>query len=99
TSHRVERNVLSSLHGTTNTPCILLREKPFWNNGIQINTKAGSEDRNEQRKWLVAQDPSQADAIRAEQMLECPFAGAIKASMLFLVNRTKKFRAHRRRSG
>src|SRR5579883_1811282 len=58
-THRTERNVLRSLDCADDAPNILLREETFGNDDVQVNCQTGSKNRDDQRKWLMAEHPLQ----------------------------------------
>ena len=84
----LKRDVLLGLNRTTQSPGVLLREKPLRNEDVEVHAKAGGGYGDNQDKSLVPQDPAQRKIVRLQESIEGTFTQMIQATVLFGVERT-----------
>src|SRR5271154_7020039 len=98
-AHGVEGDILGSLHRSLNSPGVLLRKETLGSLLKEIDAEASRGYRDHEYSKLVTQNPTQADAVEAQDAVEHLFTETIGAAMLFLMNWLQQLRAHGRRGG
>jgi hypothetical protein len=75
-------------------PSVLLREEALGYDDIQIKIYADCRQQDQQNQQRMVERPAQAALITAQHGVEHPFAGAMKAPLVRVIDALEKQRAH-----
>src|SRR6185312_12899584 len=97
--HGVEGDVLLRQNSAGDAAGVLLWEKPFRNDDVQVHAQADGQNSNQQHQRLIREHRIQHALITSMQPVEGALTGVIEAAMLAAVLRLQELGTHHRRGG
>ena len=97
--HRLERDTLIALNAAHQPPDVLLREKAFGDNDIEIDIEANGDEQQQQHDRPVRQRPAQTALVAAQQGAGKALAEPVKATPCRFWPALEQISAHHRRRG